>query len=430
MGHVQDLWMKRGPDGKKNVRTARYGRGKRWQARWTDPAGNEPTRTFRTYDAALAHVAAMDVEVHSGSYIDPVRGQVQFRPYAERWLANQLHLRDSSLEAIERRFRLHVYPVLGEAQMRAIRRKDVQDMITGAKQRLAPSTVAVTYTYVAAVFRSAVLDKDLRESPCVKISLPPDPAKKVVPILADQVATIYDQVPARYRAAVVVAAASGLRQGELFGLTEDRLAGSRDNIELLVDRQRGPRPGTFSDLKTENSDRGVSIGPYASERLWEHIETFGVGKHGHIFTTSRGTEVCRRHAVRIWQYGSSDLVLRDRSGWHDLRHFYVSMLINEGLSITAVAELIGDTVETTSKVYAHMWPNDHERAVRAVDKVVGGLFRNVRPVPDGTQTEQTPDFTLDVPEGLAQGSIGPELSVLPPADGVTCGNVTRLDEPA
>src|SRR5690349_14350612 len=98
MGHVQDLWMKRDPKTGKKVRSARYGKGKRWQARWTDPLGNEPTKLFAARDAALAHVSAMAVSVHAGTYVDPKQGRVTFREYAEQWRANQLHHRPRTAE--------------------------------------------------------------------------------------------------------------------------------------------------------------------------------------------------------------------------------------------------------------------------------------------------------------------------------------------
>jgi hypothetical protein len=44
MVHIQDRW-ERMIDGER-VRTARYGKGKRWQARYRDPDGHERTKDF------------------------------------------------------------------------------------------------------------------------------------------------------------------------------------------------------------------------------------------------------------------------------------------------------------------------------------------------------------------------------------------------
>lgn len=73
MAHVQDRW-ERIVDGR-HVRTNRYGQGKRWQARYLDPDGQERTRAFdRKQDAErfLATTAA-DVKAGQGCQEDEER---------------------------------------------------------------------------------------------------------------------------------------------------------------------------------------------------------------------------------------------------------------------------------------------------------------------------------------------------------------------
>lgn len=377
MGHVQDLWMKRGPDGKK-VRSARYGKGKRWQARWIDPLGEEDSRVFASRDAALVHVSAMEVSVHSGTYVDPKQGKVTFREYAERWRADQLHHRVKTAEQAESRLRLHVYPSIGHLPIASIRRPQVQACVTAMAQSLAPTTVEVAYGYMATVFKSAMLDGIIGRTPCVKIKLPEVVRKKVVPLTVDQVERVCRLTPARYRAAVIVCAATGLRQGELFGLKVDHVEGSCDNVVLRVEEQvDGGAP------KTEAGERRVAIGLHASRALWRHLATYREGVGGFVFSTPRRTRVTRQTAGDVWRGATVTMGLKDRSGWHELRHHHASLLISAGLSVVAVAERLGhkDATETL-QTYGHLWPTDHERAVAAVDAALGGLSMS-----DGTVTE-------------------------------------------
>jgi integrase len=58
---------------------------------------------------------------------------------------------------------------------------------------------------------------------------------KVVPLSIEAVDGLADAVPAQYRALVILCAGMGLRQGEAFGLTEDRVDFLRRSLE--VDRQ-------------------------------------------------------------------------------------------------------------------------------------------------------------------------------------------------
>jgi len=369
--------MKKGPGGKK-VRSARYGKGKRWQARWTDPLGNEPTKMFVNRDAALAHVAAMDVSVRSGTYVDPKDGKVTFREYAERWRADQLHHRVKTAEQAESRLRLHVYPAIGGLPIASVRRPQVQACVNEMAKKLAPSTVEVAYGYMATVFKSAVLDGVIGKTPCVKINLPQVRRKKVVPLTVGQVELICRDVPPRYRAAVIVCAATGMRQGELFGLKVDHVEGSCDNVVLRIEEQV-----EGGALKTDSSERRVAIGLHASRALWRHLATYREGIGGYVFSTPKRTHVTRQTAGDVWRAATAGMGLKDRSGWHELRHHHASLLIAAGLSVVAVAERLGHKDGTeTLQTYGHLWPTDHERAVAAVDAALGAMSLS-----DGTVTE-------------------------------------------
>lgn len=122
-------------------------------------------------------------------------------------------------------------------------------------QKLAPGTVEVVYRYVVAIFRAAAGDKLIPESPCVNIKIPRQEPNKVVPFTIEQVEKMAEAMAPRYRAMVILAAGSGLRQGECFGLTVDRVDFLRRTV--TVDRQvvvhagspphlahRRPRPAT------------------------------------------------------------------------------------------------------------------------------------------------------------------------------------------
>ena len=343
-------------------------------ARWIDPHGREDSLAFTSKDAAQAHVSRMELAVRDGSYIDPTHGRRTFRDYAEGWRTDQLHHRDGTVEQAESRLRLHAYPAIGGMALSAIKRGDIQRLVNDAAERLAPATVEVVYGYVATIFKSAVLDRALDRTPCIGINLPEVVLRRVTPLLVPQVSKIRLAVPDRYQAAVTVAAASGLRQGELFGLTVDRLEGSCDNVVLVVDRQRGRRAGTWAPPKTDAGFRRVPIGLLASRALWRHLAVYGEGIRGYVFSTPRRTVVTRQTAGDVWRAAVDGMGLGDRSGWHDLRHFHASLLIADGRSVPAVAERLGhkDQAETLA-TYSHLWPADVDRSAAAVDAALAGL---------------------------------------------------------
>lgn len=60
-------------------------------------------------------------------------------------------------------------------------------------------------------------------------------------------------------------------------------------------------------------------------------------------------------------------------GFHALRHFHASVLLDAGESIRALAEYLGHADPAfTLRTYTHLMPTSSERTRKAVDSVFGG----------------------------------------------------------
>ena len=363
MGHVVDRWTVPGPSGRR-VKGPRHGKGKRWLARWVEPGGRERSMAFASKDGAMAHLAQVDVDVRTGVYVTTTA--VTFEEYARVWLKRQVHQRPSTAAQAESRLRLHAYPAIGHMPLPRVTRGDVQDLV--AASTLAPASVEVVYTYVRAVFASAVEDRLIATSPCRKIRLPEVARRTLDPLTVGEVAKVAGRVPAHLAAMVWVGAGSGLRPGELRSLTVDRVT---DGV-LTVDRQMTDetRAGSvvWGPLKTPSSYRSVQLAPSTWARLQEYLEVFPRGPQGLVWCSSRGAPLRRGQLEYAWGVAGG----RGR-GWHELRHHHASLLIAAGLSPRAVADRLGhsDPSETLS-TYASLWPSDPGRILGAIEDAHGG----------------------------------------------------------
>ena len=134
-----------------------------------------------------------------------------------------------------------------------------------------PSTVETRYRIVTAVFRAAVVDRRIASSPCVGVSMPKESKAKVIPAETSVVRALEEALPARARAMVTLAAGTGMRQGEVLGLTVDRIDFLRRTV--TVDRQLVSTSGqapAFGPAKTESSMRTMPL-PASSPRRWQPI---------------------------------------------------------------------------------------------------------------------------------------------------------------
>jgi integrase len=160
--------------------------------------------------------------MNRGEWIDPRDGKTTFGEYAATWQSAQLH-RPSTTAQVDTNLRLHVLPSFERRPLSSVRTTEVQAWVRRLEADLAPATVRLIYGYLATIFKAAVRDRLISSSPCVEIKLPKPGRRQVVPLETTVVEALRAAVPARYRALVVLGAGSGVRQGEAFGLTVDRV---------------------------------------------------------------------------------------------------------------------------------------------------------------------------------------------------------------
>jgi hypothetical protein len=75
----------------------RHVRGQdRFLVRYRDPSGKQKARTFKSRKEAADYEAEVRTDMRRGAYLDPQAGQMKVKPWAEKWLAAQGHLKPST----------------------------------------------------------------------------------------------------------------------------------------------------------------------------------------------------------------------------------------------------------------------------------------------------------------------------------------------
>jgi integrase len=385
MADIDDAWFATDKTGKR-VPTGRHGTGKRWLARWSD-AGRQRKKSFAKKEDAKRFLAQIEADQSRGVYVDPRAGRETVAAYGERWRVEQLH-RDSTADRVERAFRLHVDPVLGHLPLARVRSGHVQAWVKVKSAELSPSTLRVTYSYIAQMFHRAAVDRLIGVSPCSGIRLPDVDQHELVIPTPEQVHALAEALPAHYAAVPYVAAATGLRGGELFGLEIDainflgRTLEVRQQLKVLA----GRKP-YLSQPKTKTSRRVVELPEAASLPLARHLERFGSEvelddetdpRHPTrrtarlVFTNAIGGAVHRASWSHVWAPAVAAAGLPPRFGLHGLRDFYATSLIHAGASVKTVQGALGhSTPMITLNVYTGEWPEAVDRTRAILDAALG-----------------------------------------------------------
>ena len=259
-----------------------------WRARYRTPAGESRSRTF------FAQLGRREVSHHRrGVEADRRLRRPQRRPPDLRGRRRGV-ARWAGVPAEHRRTHpsepaLPHPPHLPNRSLTSVRPSEVQVWVRSLTGTLAPSTVKTHHQLLAAIFAAAVNDRLISVSPVTGAKLPRAAPTEVVPILAEHVYAVARTVPARYEALVVTAAATGLRQGELLGLTLDRVDFLRRTIR--VDCQLVTSSGQVPVLaapKTPSSVRTIPAPQVALDALARHLAAWPVEEGGFIFTDEEG----------------------------------------------------------------------------------------------------------------------------------------------
>ncbi|MGH3997533.1 MAG: site-specific integrase [Pseudonocardiaceae bacterium] len=173
-------------------------------------------------------------------------------------------------------FHLVIADTLGDLPMGSIRPTTVQALVTELSGRLAESTLKLAYGYMVAVFRAAVRDRVIAFSPCEGVRLPPPRRKQVdIPPL-EVIDVLAASLLSRFRVVPALVAASGLRQGELFGLEVGRVDFLRgravDVAQQLV--CLAPDLPYLGPVKTAESERVVPLAQITLDALAAHLASF------------------------------------------------------------------------------------------------------------------------------------------------------------
>jgi integrase len=344
-------------------------RGDVWRARFRGPDDRERARHFDRKVDAQRWLDEQTAAIITGQYVDPKAGRVTFRDYAEQWRASQVH-RPVTQAYVETNLRRHVYPVLGDKPLSSVLSSDVQAWVKGMTATLAASTVGTVHGVVAGIFRAAVRDRRITANPCERTRLPKVARPRVEPLPIETVRALEAAMPGRYRALVTLAAGTGLRQGECFGLTVDRVDFLRRT--LTVDRQLVTVPGRDPYLgppKTAASVRTIPLPQAVLDALAVHLATFPAD--GFVFTSSVGTPIRRGRFGEVWRDAVRAAGAPHGTGFHGLRHFYASLLIRHGESVKTVQARLGHaSAAETLDTYSHLWPDSDDRTRAAVDAVL------------------------------------------------------------
>ncbi|MFE3375806.1 tyrosine-type recombinase/integrase [Streptomyces anulatus] len=356
--------------------------GHSWTVRYREPSGVGGRQRERSFDKkwqADAYAARIQRDKYEGLFLDPRRGQIPLRAFAEQWL-ERLAVSDSTYRNYESFLRIHLLPQLGDRPLAGIQRGDIEVFIAALRQILAPSTVRDRMKMVSSLFESAVRDKRRPDDPTKGVRIPrsasPALDEDLLPTL-QEVDLIAAHISPHYRLTVYLQAGAGLRISETLAFTADchRAEFLRVRRQVSSKAHRVDCATRFVPLKhrTAKEYRDVPLAPFLAQEIEAHLrmwETSTVSGQQVLFAPRlRGKGIMPTATTYAYHFRkalrNAGLVQSDGAPLytpHCLRHFFASTALGHGIPVHEVSRWLGHrSIKTTVDIYGHLVPASWER---------------------------------------------------------------------
>ena len=236
---------------------------------------------------------------------------------------------------------------------------------------------ARAYELLKAIMSTAVQDERIKTNPCqIKGAASASTGKKVIPPTAAELQKIVDVIAPRYKAAVILAAWSGVRYGELTELRRRDLELIRDDAKLstiVVNVSRAVTQVTgqgfiVGTTKSEAGIRTIVLPPHVNDiietHLRDHVSRF---PDALLFPASDGARHLSQSAFYKHLDPARTAAKRSDMPWHALRHYGATRAALAGATLKELQTRLGHSTVAASMRYQHTAGRDEELARRMSD---------------------------------------------------------------
>lgn len=366
----------------------------RWEARFTtglDPVSGKQVQKSvygRTQKEVREKLTQITTELDNGTYMEPSKDTLS--EWLDTWLETYVKysVKPYTMDAYQRSCNNYIKPALGSVKLAALNAPQIQRFYNGllTEKKLSPKTVRNIHGVFHKALGQAVKLGMIRSNPTVLCDLPKVRRKEIHPMEQGEIAAFLKAIEgSKYELLYRVTLFTGMRQGEVLGLTWDCVDFAHDAIYVNKQLQKTKKVGgTYTLVPTKNSrSRIITAAPsvmtllkkqksqQAQMRLlagqdwknpWDLVFTndFG-GNLSHFTVYKTFKEIVRSIGL-------------EQERFHDLRHSYAVVSIESGDDIKTVQANLGHaTASFTLDVYGHVSQKMRRQSAERMEQFIRKL---------------------------------------------------------
>ena len=362
-----------------------------WQARYTDPAtGLQHSINGKTQKEVRERMIETLNDINHGCYVEP--SNLTLGEWIDLWLDTYVahSVKPYTEDSYRSSCKMHIKPKLGKIRLSALTTLHIQRFYNQLlEEGLSPKTIKNINGVLHKALNQAIRNGELKYNPTDACNLPKVYKKEIVPLEQDDIRKFLAAIRGcRYENIYTVTLFSGLRQGEVLGLTWDCVDFERNT--LYIDKQltkTHKSGGKYILSYTKNGkSRLITVAPSVMQILkhqQEQQEALRVAAGSAwnnqdklVFTNELG-----EHLTHLTVYKDFKEIVRglgyENTRFHDLRHSYAVAAIESGDDIKTVQANLGHaTASFTLDVYGHVSQKMRQQSADRMEQYYQSVISN------------------------------------------------------
>lgn len=364
-------------------------RGKKyiyWEARYTegtDPGtGKQIQRSIycNTQKEATSRLRQILRDMETGTYSQPNR--MTLAEWLHQWQASFLTTqKPATVAKYKSDIEHHIIPALGAVRLQELRAEQIQRFYNAECETLSAKTVRNFHGTLHKALSKAVQLGYIPQNPASYCELAKPQKVEIVPLdpkqIVQYVAAAQDHPLGNM---LITALFTGMRRGELLGLTWDEVDFSKGSVTIRHQLSRNPATGLF-EISTPKNGKTRKIFPAQiamdalraeHDRQWrwmqDNVDIFDNPQH-FVFTYETG-DFIKKDAIRLANKAVLEAAGLPDIRLHDLRHSYAVTALQAGDDIKTIQEQLGHaTAAFTLDVYAHALDNMKKQSAKNIQRL-------------------------------------------------------------
>jgi integrase len=368
-------------NGSGNIRKRDDGR---WEGRYTngfDPKTGKMIRKSvygKTQKEVRLKLARITTEIDDGTYIEP--NSIKLSEWLQIWLRDYIgNVKPSTVKSYTDHVNLNIIPYIGKTQLTKLSPAMIQSMYNTLQRQkgLSAKTIKNVHGVLHRALTQAQKMGYIRLNPLNAVTLPRIEKPQIKPMEEEDLTRFLRAIKGNpYEQVFFVTVFTGLRQGEVLGLTWDCV--NFEQNTLFINKQHGKVKGgkeyVFSSLKNDkprmivaaDGVMGALKKQKANQQHWAEVAGEAWNNADNlVFTTELGRYLSNQTVYLAFKKVVKSLG-QENVRFHDLRHTFAVNSLKAGDDIKTVQENLGHhTASFTLDVYAHVTSGmKHESANR------------------------------------------------------------------